>query len=675
METPGTGPLGKFPEQIGVRRVAFENLLRPGRINRMYMRNRIIAGPMEKSMADHDGSLNERYIAYSAERARGGAALITLESAYVSPEGRGNPYQVGCHADHVLPGLRRMAEAVREHGANLAMELNHGGRQSSAAVHHRRPLAPSPIASSFMDAASHPREMTRDDIRRVTADFARAAERCLRAGVDMIHLHGAHGYLLGQFLSPRSNQRRDDYGGSLENRARFALEVLAAVREVTGPDYPIGYRLSAEEYVTGGLEAEESARFAVMLARAGIDLIDVAGGSYESMAKIFPGPETGPGGFLREAAVIRRALGGRTPVSVAGRMNDPVFAQEAMERDGFEFVTIARGFHADPHYVRRLEEGGPQAILPCIGCNTCVNLTVGRTPAGCAANPQSAFEGTRAFLPTAEGRRVVVAGGGPAGLHAARFLGMSGQRVILLEASERLGGQLRYLERAAAEYGALADWLERELDRLGVETRTGTPAAASGIAALEPDAVVVATGAEGGRPAARMENVSRSLPLLNLFQALERPADQWRGEAVILGGGYAECVVAAHLRRLGTAVRVVEPGGALASDGEFNGLLLAMELEADPGVEIYLESTAEAVIGEQALVQNRGEEFTLSAGAVVVGGRIPRNRLYEELLRAGAPAEVYAIGDAVRPRDLYAAGQEAAQAAERITLGARRPAP
>lgn len=653
--------------------MAFENLLRPGRINRMHMRNRIIAGPMEKSMADHDGSLNERYIAYSAERARGGAALITLESAYVSPEGRGNPYQVGCHADHVLPGLRRMAEAVREHGANLAMELNHGGRQSSAAVHHRRPLAPSPVASSFMDAGSLPREMTEQDIRRVTADFARAAERCLRTGVDMIHLHGAHGYLLGQFLSPRSNRRRDDYGGSLENRARFALEVLAAVREATGPDYPIGYRLSAAEYVAGGLEAEESARFAVMLARAGIDLIDVAGGSYESMAKIFPGPEAGPGGFLREAAVIRRALDGRAPVSVAGRMNDPAFAQEAMEREGFEFVTIARGLHADPYYVRRLEEGDPQAILPCIGCNTCVNLTVARTPAGCAANPQSAFEGTRTFPPTAEGRRVAVAGGGPAGLHAARFLGMSGQRVILLEASDRLGGQLRYLGRAATEYGALADWLERELARLGVEVRTGTPASASGIAALEPDAVVVAAGAEGGRPAARLENVSPDLPLLNLFGALERPAEQWRGEAVILGGGYAECTVAAHLRRLGIGVRLVEPGGALASDGEFNGLLLAMELEADPGVKVHLESTAEAVVGERVLVQNRGEEFALSAGAVVVGGRISRNRLYEELLRAGAPAEVYAIGDAVRPRDLYVAGQEAAQVAERIAWGARRP--
>lgn len=656
--------------------MSFENLLRPGRINRMHMRNRIIAGPLEKSMADYDGSLNGRYIAYAAERAAGGAALITLESAYVSPEGRGNPYQVGCHADHVIPGLRRMAEAVREHGANLALELNHGGRQASAAVHHRRPLAPSPIGSSFMDAGSFPREMTDTDIKRVVGDFARAAERCLEAGVDMIHLHGAHGYLLGQFLSPRSNRRRDGYGGPLENRARFALEVLAAVRETTGPDYPIGYRLSAAEYAEGGLEAEETARFSALLAGAGIDLIDVAGGTYESMSKIFQGPEADKGGFVEEAAVIRRALEGRVPVSVAQRMNDPVFAGAVMEREGFEYVTLARAFHADPHYVRHLREGGPEAILPCIGCNGCVNLTVGRTPAGCAANPQSAFEGVRVFRPTAGGRRAVVAGGGPSGLHAARFLAMSGHRVILWEASDRLGGQLRFLERAAAEYGLLADWLERELAELGVDVRLNAPASVAGIAALDPEAVVVATGAEGGRAAADLADVSPRLPLLDLYQALERPAGEWRGTAVILGGGFAECAVAAHLRRLGISVDIVEPGGALAADGEFNGLLLAMELKDDPGVGIHLESTAEAIAGKQVLAQNRGEELALSADAVIIGGRMPRNGLYEELLRAGLRADIYAIGDAVRPRDLYTAGQEAAQAADRIALSAaRRPSP
>src|SRR5215475_7680106 len=204
------------------RSMAFENLLRPGKINGMEMRNRFIAGPMEKAMANLDGTLNERYIHYSRERAKGGVALIQLESIYVRPEGRGNPFQVGCH----------------EHGAKLTMELNHGGRQASITASQRQPITPSVVPCTFIDPGSVPREMTHEDIEIVIEAFVKAAHRCLEAGVDMIHIHGAHGYLIGQFLSPHSNRRTDEYGGSLKNRARFALEILAALRAVVGKDYP-----------------------------------------------------------------------------------------------------------------------------------------------------------------------------------------------------------------------------------------------------------------------------------------------------------------------------------------------------------------------------------------------------------------------------------------------------
>jgi 2,4-dienoyl-CoA reductase-like NADH-dependent reductase (Old Yellow Enzyme family) len=234
--------------------MAFENLLRPGKINGMEMRNRFIAGPMEKAMANLDGTLNERYIHYSRERAKGGVALIQLESIYVRPEGRGNPFQVGCHDAAVIPGLRKIADAIHEHGAKLTMELNHGGRQASITASQRQPIAPSVVPCTFIDPGSVPREMTYEDIEIVIEAFVKAAHRCLEAGVDMIHIHGAHGYLIGQFLSPHSNRRTDEYGGSLKNRARFALEILAALRAVVGKDYPIGYRISAVEFVEGGLE-------------------------------------------------------------------------------------------------------------------------------------------------------------------------------------------------------------------------------------------------------------------------------------------------------------------------------------------------------------------------------------------------------------------------------------
>ena len=650
--------------------MSFENLLRPGRINRMYMRNRIIVGPMEKSLANLDGSLNERYIAYARRRAMGGAALIQLESTYVSPEGRGNPYQVGCHGDHVIPALTRMAAEIHAHGAKLAMELHHGGRQASVAAHHRQSIAPSAIASAMMDPGTVPREMTAADIRRVTGDFARAAERCLAAGVDMIHLHGAHGYLLGQFLSPQSNRRTDGYGGSLANRARFPLEVLAAVRQVVGPAYPIGYRISAAEYVEGGLEADESARFAVMLADAGIDLIDVAGGTYESMSKIFQGPEAPKGGFVKEAAAIRRAVGDRVPVSVAQRMNDPVFADRVMEREGFEYVTLARAFHADPDYVRKLNEGRADEILPCIGCNTCVNLTVARTPAGCAANPTSTFElSSDSYRSSPEQVRVMIAGGGVAGMHAARFLGMQGHEVLLYEATDRLGGQLHYLRRVLPDYGMLVDWLACELDRLGVMIEAGCPVGVAEVSAVDPDAVVVATGARGGHLWASTEDPT--VPIFDVLSALERPQDEWESDVGVIGGDFGACVVAQHLRRSGVRTHVIESKASLATDGAFNGLLLEMDLEADPGVTIHRETTAGTITGDGVVIQSRGKESRLDVGSVVIGGRRPSSELSDELRRSGLAATVYTIGDAVRPRDLYAAGQEAAEVAERIDLAGR----
>jgi 2,4-dienoyl-CoA reductase-like NADH-dependent reductase (Old Yellow Enzyme family) len=318
--------------------MAFENLLRPGKINGMEMRNRFIAGPMEKAMANLDGTLNERYIHYSRERAKGGVALIQLESIYVRPEGRGNPFQVGCHDAAVIPGLRKIADAIHEHGAKLTMELNHGGRQASITASQRQPIAPSVVPCTFIDPGSVPREMTYEDIEIVIEAFVKAAHRCLEAGVDMIHIHGAHGYLIGQFLSPHSNRRTDEYGGSLKNRARFALEILAALRAVVGKDYPIGYRISAVEFVEGGLEIEESAAFCSMLVDAGIDLIDVTGAIYESATKMFQGPESPKGGFVPYAAAIRKVVGNRVPVSVAQRLNDPEFASAVMEKEGFEYI-------------------------------------------------------------------------------------------------------------------------------------------------------------------------------------------------------------------------------------------------------------------------------------------------------------------------------------------------
>ena len=654
--------------------MAFENLLRPGKINGMEMRNRFIAGPMEKAMANPDGTLNERYIHYSRERAKGGVALIQLESIYVRPEGRGNPFQVGCHDDAVIPGLRKIADAIHEHGAKLTMELNHGGRQASSTASQRQPIAPSVVPCTFIDPGSVPREMTHEDIEIVIEAFVKAARRCLEAGVDMIHIHGAHGYLIGQFLSPHTNRRTDEYGGSLSNRARFALRILAALRAVVGKDYPIGYRISAVELVKGGLEIEESAAFCGMLADAGIDLIDVTATTYESAVKMFQGPESPKGGFVPYAAAIRRVVGDRVPISVAQRLNDPEFASAVMEKEGFEYITLTRAFHADPHYVRKLIEGRPRDILPCIGCNTCLENTVARVPNGCAANPQTTFEASRSLKTTASPPlRILVVGGGIAGMHAARMLKEQGQNVTLHEASETLGGQIRYSRQVQPDHGALADWLSLQLRKLKVPIVTGSSVSVENVKAMDPDVVVVATGARGGTLRADKEDCS--VPVFDIFSAMDRSAGEWTGEVAVLGGDNASCHTARYLTRRGVKVHIITPFAALADDkAPITALFLAILIGENDRIVVHSETTAELLTGKRVKLQSKGKVSELSVDAVVIGGRVAQFGLAEDLQRAGVRATVYKIGDAASPRNVFSATHEAADVSEKIRLASDRPA-
>jgi 2,4-dienoyl-CoA reductase-like NADH-dependent reductase (Old Yellow Enzyme family)/thioredoxin reductase len=647
--------------------MAFENLLRPGKINRMEVKNRLIAGPIEKAMANLDGTLNERYFHYSAERAKGGVGLMQLESTYVAANGRANPFQVGAHGDHIIPGLRRMADLVHGYGAKLAMELNHAGRQASQTAHHREQIAPSPIHCELLDAGSVPREMTRGDIEEVIGAFVKATERCLEAGVDMIHMHGAHGYLLGQFLSPHTNRRLDEYGGSLPNRARFALEVLGAIRSVVGKDYPIGYRISAVEYVEGGLEIEDSVEFCNLLADAGIDLIDVAGGTYESMAKIFQGPEAPKGGFVGEASVIQASVGDRVPVSVAQRLNDPHFSNSVMEREGFSFISLTRAFHADPHYARKLVENRPAEILPCIGCNTCLDLVVSRVPAACAANPHSAYEATRAIRPAVRPQQVLVVGGGVAGMHAARILARQGHGVTLWEGAGELGGQVRYSRLYLSDHGYLIDWLALQMEKLGVSVELAKTANADDVMKANPDAVVVATGASPGYLWADARNPD--IPLFDVFSAMARPTSEWAGDVIVIGGDTPSCQTALHIARSGADIHIIESSGSFAiGNGGTTAMILTQQLHSASNIRLYPERTVELISGSRVLTRSRGITLAFDPSAVVVGGRVSNNNLSESLQRAGLPCPVYTIGDAVRARDIYSASSEAAEVAERIRL-------
>jgi thioredoxin reductase len=513
--------------------------------------------------------------------------------------------------------------------------------------------------------------MTVSDIDEIVGAFASAARRVVAAGLDMIHLHGAHGYLLGAFLSPFSNHRTDGYGGTPEKRARFPIEVLAATRAVVGPNFPIGYRISAEEYIEGGLTVEDTARFAVLLANAGIDLIDVSGGIYETFDAIIQGPEAPKGGFVRNAATIKRAVGDRVPVSVGQRLNDPAFANEVLRREGLDFVTLSRAFHADPEYVKKLEAGHAEDIVPCMACHQCTNMLEANVPTRCAANPSTGLERARRIKPAAKSRRVLVVGGGPAGMHTARILALQGHTVSLYDQAEELGGQMRYSSRVAPDYGYLVAYLAGQMRKLRVDVRLGTTAAVSTVTAEAPDAVVVATGALGGL---LFFPVAGQAPTIDIFTAFERSESEWQGQKVVIAGGDSEsCFLALHLARHGAEVEIVEPKSEFSDNKPTPARSLLMNaVNAQPKIRLRPETTVEEAGVGYVMLQSRGRQERLDGvQTLVTGGRIANNALYEELMAAGR-SDVYRIGDAVVPRDVYSATHEAADVAEHIWLQANQ---
>ena len=650
--------------------MAFDQLLREGQINSMRLRNRIITGPMEKGMANRDGSLTQRYIDYLVERARGGASLIQVESTYVDTRGLGHLYQVGCHGDHVIPALRRMAEAVHAEGAKVGLELYMGGRQTPSYMSQLQPIAPSVVRCEVLHPVPTPREMTLADIKEVIGIFAGAAGRVKEAGLDMVHLHGAHGYLLCSFLSPYSNKRTDEYGGTPEKRYRFGLEVLATVRQVVGPNFPIGYRLTAEEYIEGGLTIEDTTRFCLALAEAGIDLIDVSGGIYESGHMIIQGPESPKGGFVRNAAAIKKAVGNKVPVSVAQRLNDPHFANEVMAREGLDFISLTRAFHADPHYLRKLTQDRADEIVPCIACHHCTNLLEANKAAGCAANPHTTFEEKYRIHPVSRSRHVIVVGGGPAGMHAARILAEQGNRVSLYESSSELGGQMRYSSKVAADYGYLVTYLKGQMQKLKVNVHLNATANLKTIASVGPDAVIVATGAG---PGLRFSRCKGQPKIFNLFSALDRPDDDWEDRVVIIGGDSESCFLGLYLAGRGAEVHIVEPKTVFSDDKLSPGRdLLMSALKNLPTVQLRPESTVEEFGEGYALIQKNGQYERLEeVGSIVIGGRTANNQLYEQILAEMPDLEVYNIGDSVEPRDVYCASHEAAEVAVLVRLRAK----
>ncbi|HET8611576.1 MAG TPA: FAD-dependent oxidoreductase, partial [Sphingomonas sp.] len=435
------------------------------------------------------------------------------------PIGANQEGQIAISDDRFLPGLTALAEAVHAHGAKIAPQLHHGGAVAMEDMLAGRPIwcpsipdAPSgDFTAAFLmeEIAAAPfgrirnvelKVMTVEDIRLVVGQFAAAAERAKRAGFDGVEIHGGHGYLLSSFLSPKSNKRIDQYGGPLENRARFLLEVIGAVRAAVGPDFPMWCKLDSREVgKKGGITIDDAVATARLVEAAGVDAITVTAYHDTGRPKLHSGSHTPhePGLNIPFARRIKAAVS--VPIIASGRI-EPEVGDGAIAEGALDIVSMGRKLLADPHLPSKLAAGRPDEVLPCIYCYTCISAIYVCDPLRCAVNPETGFEYRRGEPASAPSRRIVVIGGGPAGMESARRLRARGQEVILLEASGRLGGTLRFASLAYPANERLLEWLKRQLAASGAEVRLNTLATPDLLRRLKPDAVIVATGARRAMP-------------------------------------------------------------------------------------------------------------------------------------------------------------------------------
>jgi 2,4-dienoyl-CoA reductase-like NADH-dependent reductase (Old Yellow Enzyme family)/thioredoxin reductase len=642
----------------------FPRLFSPARVGRLELPNRIVFAATSSELADGEGFVTEDMVEFYAERARGGAGLLVVEATYVAAEGKRLHHNAMLHDDRYVPGMRRLVEAVHAAGARVALQLNDGGRESIPEVSGVPPRAPSAVPSRFtaVGDAVIPQELTVAEIRELIRRFTEAAVRAGAAGFDAVELHGAHGYLIGEFLSPEANRRRDEYGGDTRRRARFLVELVQEIKGALGRGYPVICRMNGRDLVPGGLELDEAVEIGALLEAAGADAVSVSGGIHASRPYgVVPGMSVPRGCYVAYSRAFKRRLA--IPIMTVGRINTPELAEEILASGHADLICLSRALLADPHFPAKARSGQLDRIVPCIACNECIGAVQRHKGIACTMNPAVSreIEFRRLLAAPAAAKRVVVVGGGVAGMAAAITAADRGHRVQLFEAAAALGGhlELAHLPPHREELLNALRFFRREVERRAIEVHLGRPFTADDARRRRPDEIILATGAESRAPDVPGVDLPHVVAGWRIIAGLAETG----ASCVVIGGGLVGMEVADYLAHRGKRVIIVARSELLRKAVHADRVYFLDRIR-ELGIEVLTHTKLHEIGPRSVTVEppNGWRRALLDVDTVVLcTGYAPRTALRAELADLGIP--VHLVGDVLGSRKFFEAIEEGTLAA------------